>query len=506
MSEDDTDAPFLPGLFNSLFLLQMAHSVKDVANALELDPEKFFYVVQHANDGTFYRRFHIPKKKGGHRLISAPKGGLGFAQTRLATVLAEKYKPKPFVKGYVKGESFLSNAIYHQNQYWILNIGIKDFYPSITFPRVRGLFMSSYFKFNERVATILARITTTPDGLPQGARTSPIIANLIANNIDQKIIKIAKQEKLKYSRYADDISISSSHKRVPSSVIRSWEPAMGQRKITLGQELSLAFKTSGFDVNDEKTRLLFPYERQEVTGLIVNQKANVWRKDISLLRMKIHSISRHGWDKAASIWIGRGSKKEKLHQHIVGQLSFIRQVRGVNDPVLAKLCKASVMVGILYPEWIVRSSEMVKEFDVFLSHASEDKPKVSKLRDQLIASGLSVFYDADSIKWGDSIPEKINHGLAKSIYFVPFLSETFAKKGWTNKELNSAISFNISRKGRILPIIDANFVVDDNYPLLSDLLYKSWPKHAGEETFFIADVSDSILALVQAEKNKGVAI
>lgn len=281
---------------------------------------------------------------------------------------------------------------------------------------------------------------------------------------------------------------------------------MGDRKITLGHELALAFKTSGFEVNAEKTRLLFPYERQEVTGLIVNEKVNVWRKDIALLRMKIHSTSKYGWDKAASIWIDKNSQKNALVNHIVGQLSFFRQVRGSDDPVVAKLCRAAVVAGIHHPEWIVKSSEMVKEFDVFLSHASEDKPKVSKIRDQLILNGISVFYDADSIKWGDSIPDKINHGLAKSLFFVPFLSKKFAKKGWTNKELNSAISLNISRKGRILPIIDSDFLVDDNYPLLSDLLYKSWPKQTGEETFFIGEVADNLLALVQAEKQKGSLI
>jgi len=196
-----------------LLTLQIAHSVQDVAAALGLDPAKLFYVIQHSDDGTYYRQFKIPKKKGGERLISAPKRGLGLAQTRLAELLKKKYRPKSFVKGYVEGESFLTNAKYHERQRWILNIDIEDFYPSITFARVRGLFMSRYFGFNDRVATILARITTTPEGLPQGARTSPILANMIANNLDKKLVEIAARNRLKYSRYADDITFSSS---VPS--------------------------------------------------------------------------------------------------------------------------------------------------------------------------------------------------------------------------------------------------------------------------------------------------
>ncbi|MDF3217835.1 hypothetical protein EN962_05935 [Mesorhizobium sp. M7A.F.Ca.CA.001.09.2.1] len=142
--------------------------MKDVAFALGLDPEKFFYVIQHAADGTYYRDFDIPKKRGGVRNISAPRKGLALAQSRFASILCAHYTPKNFVKGYVKGQSFLTNARYHEKQKWILNIDVKDFYPSISFARVRGLFISPYFGFNERVATILARITTYKDGLPQG--------------------------------------------------------------------------------------------------------------------------------------------------------------------------------------------------------------------------------------------------------------------------------------------------------------------------------------------------
>ena len=237
---------FAPFVVDPVIRLQMAHSVQDVASALGLDSEKFFYVVQHSNDGSYYRNFKIPKKSGGERLISAPKRGLGLAQTRLAELLNQKYKPKPCVKGYVKGESFLSNAKYHERQKWILNIDLEDFYPSITFPRVRGLFLSSYFGFNPRVATILARITTTPDGLPQGARTSPVIANLIASNLDKKLLEIAAKNRLKYTRYADDITFSSSQRSVLSSLVQGWEPAFGGRAVQLGRDLLEAVRSSGF--------------------------------------------------------------------------------------------------------------------------------------------------------------------------------------------------------------------------------------------------------------------
>lgn len=482
---------------DALMNLRLAHSVQDVAHALGLEPSKFFYVIKNTENGIYYKRFQIPKKSGGFRDIAQPIRGLALAQDRLAELISSNYKPKPYVRGYVKKQSFLTNAKYHEGQKWILNLDIKNFFPSISFPRVRGLFMSNYFGFNERVATILARITTFENGLPQGAKTSPIIANIIAYHLDNLLYQIALKEKLLYTRYADDITFSSNRKTVPPSIARGWEPNFGPRVVELGNGIRDAFRTARFEINDDKTRILFQYERQEVTGLIVNKQANVWRRDISLLRMKLHSARVHGPSKAAKLWLKTTDKPADFWQHISGWLSYIGQVRGPEDPVTAKLCKMAVLSGFKGPDWVMKYAEMVREFDVFLSHASEDKSRVKKLKLKLEALGVNVFFDADSIAWGNSIPEKINHGLLKSSFFVPFLSAKFAVKGWTNKELNSAITMNINRQDRILPIRDEGFSVEDNYPLLNSLLYKTWPSETKAEKVFLATVADEILKKVQ---------
>ncbi len=145
---------------------------------------------------------------------------------------------------------------------------------------------------------------------------------------------------------------------------------------------------------------------------------------------------------------------------------------------------------------------MKKECDVFLSHASEDKEHVRKLNDALVNKGVKVFFDESSIKWGDSIVEKVNHGLLKSRFFMPYLTETFAKNGWTNKELNSSISMNISRKGRILPIKSAYFAVDEKYPLLNETLYKTWPSNVNEEDGFIDEVVYAIIGMIEEDAVK----
>lgn len=487
---------------SELTWLAMAHSVQDVAHVLGMRPAGLFYVLQNSDNGKYYHSFSIPKKRGGERPISQPTRGLALAQDKLAAILSEHYRPKSFVHGYVAGRSFLTNAKYHEKQKWILNIDIENFFGSINFARVRGLFMSSYFGFNDRVSTILARLTTYQDSLPQGAKTSPIISNIIAHNLDKHLVEIASKERLKYSRYADDITISSSQRKIPNSIVRSWEPEYGDREILLGERLLDAFKQANFKINSEKTRIQLFRERQIVTGLIVNEGANVHRKDVARLRMKLYSCKKFGVAEAARVWIGDGATSDSFWAHVQGWLGFIKQVRGDDDPVLSKLCKQAADINPKVAEWIVRQAEMVREFDLFLSHASEDKARVRKLHSRLEAKGVRVFFDEKSIAWGDSIVDRINYGLLKSTFFVPFLTATFASKGWTNKELNSAISSNVNRKRRILPICDHDFHVGKNYPLLDDILYKVWPKEEKEEDEWLEDISDQLLAMVEKAKQE----
>lgn len=485
---------------NAHRLLGVSHSVQDVARVLAMRPDGFFHVLKNTETGNYYKSFLIPKKSEGKRQISKPLKGLAMAQERLAAVLQHVYKPRSCVHGYVKNRSFLTNAQYHQKQRWVLNVDIENFFGSIGFARVRGLFLSRLFGYNHRVATILARLCTYNNELPQGAKTSPILANIIAHNLDKRLISIATKERVRFSRYADDITFSSSQKKIPRSLIKSWDPEHGDRHLELGESLQEAFHSASFQINGKKTRIQLFGERQVVTGLIVNQYPNIWRKDIKRLRMKLHSAKKFGLQEASKIWIGPTGTPESFLYHIEGWLGFIRQIRGQGDPVLSKLCKQFVEFYADTHEWIKENARMIHEYDVFLSHASEDKPRIRKLYNKLDTMGVKVFFDESSIEWGDSIVEKINIGLMKSEFFIPFLSKSFAEKGWTNKELNSAISINVSRQSRILPICDHDFHVGQNYPLLSDILYKKWPEPDESEDATLTEIADQILAIV--EKNK----
>ena len=155
---------------------QYLSSYKDLEAPLGL-PEKalrfFAYVLPSSEK---YQRFEISKKGGGIRDIAAPHPVLKLIQHRISKKIESLYNPKSYVHGYIPGRSIISNAEKHVGQRWLLRLDIKDFFPSITYVRVRGLFMAPPFYMERNVATLLARLCVLDDMLPQGSPASPIIS------------------------------------------------------------------------------------------------------------------------------------------------------------------------------------------------------------------------------------------------------------------------------------------------------------------------------------------
>lgn len=458
---------------------------QQLAQVLGMDPKKFTYVLRNSDTRIYYHSFSIPKKGGSIRNIDKPIKGLALAQDRLFAFLESHYVPKKHVKGYVRGESFLSNARVHQKPKWVLNMDIQDFFGSITFPRVYGLFLSSYFGCNPIVATCLARICCYQNRLPQGAKTSPIIANMIAHNLDKELIVIARKHNVKYTRYADDITFSSTSKNSYKKLTQNQAKVSGDVAVQLSDEINAAFAKAKFTINPKKTRIQFTNERMEVTGLVVNEKPNIRRRDIARLRMKLHSAKKFGADEAAKLWLEPNSNAKFFWQHIEGWLAFIKQVKGSRDKVLVNFCQRALDQNKNLANWIKEEVEMGMEYDVFISHATEDKDRVRHLHEACLKQNLTVFFDEASIEWGNSIVEKINQGLKTAKFFVPVISKSFAEKSWTNKELNAFINSSIATKSRLLPISLGDFDIGKEYPFIGDILYKKWPIEPEAQTVFL---------------------
>jgi hypothetical protein len=216
----------------------------------------------------YYKTFQIPKRsRRGHRTINAPSPELkGLQWWVMTTVLRPVPLPEECM-AFRRGRSIVSNASPHAGRQFVLNADIEDFFPSITAARVYGVFR--HLGFSGELGAGLARLCTYRGALPQGAPSSPDIANIICRPLDARLRGLCARHDWVYTRYCDDLTISGSG--AVGGVMKS---------------IRAIVEDEGFCLNDRKTRVLRRGDRQEVTGLVVNEKPNVPRP----LRRRIRAI------------------------------------------------------------------------------------------------------------------------------------------------------------------------------------------------------------------------
>ena len=305
-----------------------------------------------------YRHFSIPKKCGGTREIAAPIKGLKSMQIYLNEILQAVYEPLPCVMGFALNRSVVQNAQLHMGQRYILNIDLKDFFPSIEEPRIAKRLQVAPYNLPQNVARIIAGLccmrvdnTVNEKGtlysfikklftksrknykykyiLPQGAPTSPILTNIICERLDWQLTGLAKRFGIRYSRYADDITFSGMN-YIFSKNGKFWK------------ELRRIINNQSFSINEKKTRLLRKGQQQEVTGLIVSQnKVNVSKKWIKDLRAILHIWEKYGYSAASIRLLHNYSKPTTKNPHlenvIEGKLLYLKMVKGETDSVYTKL-------------------------------------------------------------------------------------------------------------------------------------------------------------------------
>ena len=300
----------------------------------------------HANPNNSRKRYHtfqIAKKTGGHRTIHAPTKGLKSLLRSLNLIISHIQEPHPTAYGFVPNRSIAGNAAQHVNKNYVYNIDLKDFFHAFDRNRVKMGFMQKPFNLKgdkEPLAFLLASLCTHPleiDGqvktvLPQGSPTSPSITNLLCIKLDTRLNGLAKRFGATYSRYADDITFSSSHNIYTNPEFLNEL----HRIIEDDQQLQ---------INPKKTRLQKTGQTQEVTGLTVNEKVNVRRKYVKELRMWLYLWEKYGLKKASFLF-AKDYKKQKGHVKqnlptfevvLKGKLDFLKMVKGENDPTFNKL-------------------------------------------------------------------------------------------------------------------------------------------------------------------------
>lgn len=211
-----------------------------------------------------YRTFSIPKKSGGYRQISSPRTYLKVVQWWILDNILKSQKFDECVTAFVSGCSPMRNAQRHVGSSHLLCIDLTNFFPSISKERVIEIWRS--LGYGEAVSEQLGALCTLEGKLPQGAPTSPLLANLAAAELDKKLKIVSSSVGYNYTRYADDITFSSQHP-IPVEFVKS---------------VSDVVSACGFEVNKKKTRFVGKGGAMEVTGYIINsypQLPRTWRKN-----------------------------------------------------------------------------------------------------------------------------------------------------------------------------------------------------------------------------------
>ncbi len=267
---------------SSLAKLQAAKSLDDVAALLGFKPASLAYILYRMPEAKKYTWFEIPKRSGDMRKIMAPDVKLKLLQRRVANLLYlcladidKAGKPRrPVSHGFARSLSIVTNASVHKRRRYVLNLDLKDFFPSINFGRVRGMLIKDKrFQLEPKVATIIAQIACHDNVLPQGSPCSPVISNIIAHLLDIRLVRLAKSNRCTYSRYADDITFSTGLKEFSADLATPIVGSAGEW--VLGGVLTKEIQKAGFEINDMKTRMQVRGSRQVTTGLLVNEKVNI---------------------------------------------------------------------------------------------------------------------------------------------------------------------------------------------------------------------------------------
>jgi hypothetical protein len=238
----------------------------------------------------FYRV--IDKGGGAMRLIEAPKPRLKWIHQRILSGILERIPPHPAAHGFVKGRSVKTFAEPHVGQRVVLRMDLRDFFPSIGGARIQTVFRT--FGYPEAVADLLGGMATNAaprdvcrdrmyarPHLPQGAPTSPALANICCYRADCRLFGLAESAGAHYTRYADDLAFSGGE---------DFERCVERFSVHVAAILS----EEGFAVHHRKTRIMRQSVRQHLAGVVTNQRLNVWRADFDRLKAILTNCVRHG--------------------------------------------------------------------------------------------------------------------------------------------------------------------------------------------------------------------
>ena len=279
--------------------LPVLETANDVAKAMEITIGELRFLAYSRKNSkiSHYKRFKVAKKSGGHRLISAPMPRLKKAQHYILDHILNTITIHPKAHGCVLEKSILSNAVPHVHKDVVINQDVKNFFPSITYNRIKGVFKA--MGYSEQVSVIFGLLCSetkildisllgenyfAQQGkrfLPQGSPCSPAITNIICKKMDYRLDGLATKYGFTYTRYVDDITFSGDKAQFS--------------KITAFLKYSKKIvKSENFTLHPDKLRIMKRHQRQEVTGVVINEKPNINKPSLKWFRALLYQIEKDG--------------------------------------------------------------------------------------------------------------------------------------------------------------------------------------------------------------------
>lgn len=285
-------------------------SVSDLALLLDIELSNFVKVSQSAE--SMYRQVQLLKKSGlEFRTINAPCPELKTIQRSILDKILVGIRLPSYVYGFGAGRTIVDNANRHRSNPYLLNVDIKNFFDTVHYKKVQRLFID--IGYTEELSLTLTKLTTLHKNLPQGAPTSPYLASLVLNNLDNRLMTLCKKNRLIYTRYFDDISISGGEKAhsILDTVIKI-VGSEGYEIHTSGEKIQL------YTPDDGKTKI--------VTGIHIDTEHKLVAPDSDFVESYLSALKNIGLTALQS------ENPEKEKESLRGKIAFISQV----DSILGK--------------------------------------------------------------------------------------------------------------------------------------------------------------------------
>lgn len=316
--------------FYSTNTVPFVYDTYQLSEMLQIGRKSLFSLVRNIDEN--YNRINIRKQSGDIRVLHAPKSRLKAIQNKILKEILYKIPVSKYATAYRKGAKLIDNAKPHCGKKYLLKMDLHHFFDSITFTQVYGSVFNTC-RYPKQIGTILTTLCCYQDVLPQGAPTSPALSNIVMKSFDDYFGKWCKKRNFSYTRYCDDITVSGD-----SSVY----PAYLKAKALL--------ENMGFEINQNKTHFITNTNRQEVTGLVVNERVRVSYDYRRKLRQEIYYVTKYGVLDAVKHLKGSNYKSVySYYSSLIGRINYVLQIEPENQQMLN--LKADLEKSIEKYEW-----------------------------------------------------------------------------------------------------------------------------------------------------------